>query len=58
MVRVTNLSYWESHMSLMVHPAPLIIKDPNANLVQRIVNASGDAAVAVVAVAVLERRGV
>ena len=48
----------------MVQPAPLIMKEPSANFVQRIVNASGDADTAVVVVAtsataaVLERRGV
>lgn len=36
----------------MVHPAPLMMKEPNANLVQRIVNASGDAAAAVAAIVV------
>jgi len=42
----------------MVHPAPLIMKDPTANLVQRIVNASGDADAADVATVALESRGV
>jgi len=41
----------------MVQPAPLIIKEPSANLVQRTVNASGDADAAVAA-AVVERSGV
>lgn len=40
----------------MVQPAPLIMKEPSANFVQRMVNASGDAGAAVAAV--VERRGV
>ena len=56
LVLVTRRSKSASHMSLMVQPAPLIMKDPSANLVQRSVNASGDAAAAVVVVEV--RRGV